>query len=148
MKIHRKNGQLMESSKVTESIERNYSDQSSIAGKLALSKAERFLQNNDVSAAIKVLEEIKYDSASAVQAKKRLADIFLVERRNEEKFIEIYQEICHRYPGEAGPLISLGDALIRINRAEESIRSYEGQRSDRFPDIQLMYPRFPSKIWR
>ena len=127
----------MESSKVTESIERNYSDQSSIAGKLALSKAERFLQNNDVSAAIKVLEEIKYDSASAVQAKKRLADIYLVERRNEEKFIEIYQEICHRYPGEAGPLISLGDALIRINRAEESIRSYEGQRSDIFSDIHL-----------
>ena len=85
-----------------------------------------------MSAAIKVLEELNYDSASSISAKRRLADIYLVERRNDDKFIEIYQEICHRRPGESEPLISLGDALIRINRPEESIRSYEATSSHFF----------------
>ena len=33
--------------------------------------------------------------------------------------------MCHRRPGEADQLIALGDALIRVNRAEDAIRSYE-----------------------
>ena len=72
-----------------------------------------------------IQSELGFDSASAINAKKRLAEIYLVERRNEEQFIGLYEEMCHRRPGEADQLIALGDALIRVNRAEDAIRSYE-----------------------
>ena len=62
-----------------------------------------------------------------LQAKRRLAEIYLVERRNEDEFIGLYEEMCHRRPGEADQLIALGDALIRVNRAEDAIRSYEAR---------------------
>ena len=84
---YRKNGQLAEAQRVTTEIETKYASTSSISGKLALSKAERALQNNDVQEAINILAELGFDSDAAISAKRRLAEIYLVERRNEEQFI-------------------------------------------------------------
>mgnify|MGYP000452177916 CR=1 FL=1 len=122
---YQKNGQYVEAARVTDDIERNYSDASSIAGRLALSKAEQALQSGEVGGAISGLENVKYDSAAAMPAKQRLAEIYLNDRRNEERFVEIYREMCQHRQGEFEPLVALGDALIRINRTEDGIKSYE-----------------------
>lgn len=122
---YQKNGQYVEAARVTDDIERNYSDASSIAGRLALSKAEQALQAGEVAGAISVLENVKYNSAAAMPAKHKLAEIYLNDRRNEDRFIEIYREMCQHRPGEFEPLVALGDALIRVNRTEDGIKSYE-----------------------
>jgi len=134
---YQKNGQFIEAARITDDIERTFSDASSIAGKLALSKAEQALQTGDVSGAISVLENVKYSSGAALAAKKRLALIYLNDRRNEERFIEIHREVCQNRPGEFEPLVSLGDALIRVNRTEEGIKSYEAALRLRKSDISL-----------
>merc|ERR1712123_305920 len=82
---YRKNGQLAEAQRVTTEIETKDASTSSISGKLALSKAERALQNNGVQEANNILAELGFDSDAAITAKKRLAEIYLVERRNEEQ---------------------------------------------------------------
>ena len=87
---YQKNGQFIEAARITDDIERTFSDASSIAGKLALSKAEQALQSGDVSGAISILENVKYSSGAALAAKKRLALIYLNDRRNESKDIFEY----------------------------------------------------------
>ena len=125
VEAYQKNGQHVEAARVTDDIERNYSDASSISSRLALSKAEQALQAGEVNKAIAVLEQVNFNSTAAVKAKYRLAEIYLNERRNEDKFIEIYRDACQHRQGEFEPLVALGDALIRVNRTEEGIKSYE-----------------------
>ena len=45
--------------------------------------------------------------------------------------------MCQNRPGEFEPLVSLGDALIRVNRTEEGIKSYEAALRLRKSDISL-----------
>ena len=54
---YRKNGQLADAQRVTAEIETKFASTSAISGKLALSKAERALQNNDVQTAINILSQ-------------------------------------------------------------------------------------------
>ena len=79
---YRKNGQLADAQRVTAEIETKYATTSSIAGKLALSKAERALQNNDVQAAINVLAALGFDSDSSIKVCHSLRQCLVIKINN------------------------------------------------------------------
>ena len=87
--------------------------------------------------AIDTLENVAYDTAGSFQAKARLAEIYLVQRRNEERFLTVFRDVCHNRPGEFEPLVAFADSLMRVNRIEDAVRTYEAALRLKKTDVAL-----------
>eukprot|EP00750_Incisomonas_marina_P015645 INCI18415.3.p1 GENE.INCI18415.3~~INCI18415.3.p1 ORF type:complete len:1335 (-),score=288.83 INCI18415.3:1148-5152(-) len=77
-----------------------------------------------VDKAIQNLSLILPESAAFVKARMTMAEMFLNDKRNEEKYVDCYQRIVDNNPGKTS-LVIFGDALMAIQRPEDAIDAYE-----------------------
>jgi tetratricopeptide repeat protein 21B len=74
--------------------------------------------------AIRSLSLILPEDPAFMKARMTMAEIFLHDKRNEERYIDCYQRILDTNPGKTS-LVIFGDALMHIQRPEEAIDAYE-----------------------
>ncbi|XP_073797334.1 tetratricopeptide repeat protein 21A isoform X2 [Danio rerio] len=91
---------------------------------LTLAHVDLALTRDDVDAAVLILQNILPTESSYIQAREKMAHIYL-ERRNDKKlFIACYKEITEQLPG-AHTSILLADAFMKIHQPEEAARIYQ-----------------------
>lgn len=81
--------------------------------RILLTNVDLSLKRGDINQAIESLMQIKADQAYYVQAREKLADIYLKHRRDKKLFIKTYKELVERDPTPQA-LVILGDAYMSI----------------------------------
>ncbi len=81
--------------------------------RILLTNVDLALKRGDINQAIETLMQIKSDQAYYVQAREKLADIYLKHRRDKKLYIKTYRELVDRNPTPQA-LIILGDAYMSI----------------------------------
>lgn len=75
--------------------------------------AEQALEKNDVKMSIDILSKIKPEEQYYMQARTKLADIYLKHRRDRSAFMQCFREIIEHCPGPESYLL-FGDACMKI----------------------------------
>jgi tetratricopeptide repeat protein 21B len=81
--------------------------------RILLTNVDLSVKRGDINQAIEILTQIKADQAYYVQAREKLADIYLKHRRDKKLFIKTYKELVERDPTPQA-LVILGDAYMSI----------------------------------
>ncbi len=81
--------------------------------RILLTNVDLSLKRGDINQAIENLIQIKSDQAYYVQAREKLAEIYLKHRRDKKLFIKTYKELVDRDPTPQS-LVILGDAYMSI----------------------------------
>jgi tetratricopeptide repeat protein 21B len=81
--------------------------------RILLTNVDLSLKRGDINQAIEILIQIKSDQPYYVQAREKLAEIYLKHRRDKKLFIKTYKELVDRNPTPQA-LVILGDAYMSI----------------------------------
>jgi tetratricopeptide repeat protein 21B len=81
--------------------------------RILLTNVDLSIKRGDINQAIENLIQIKSDQAYYVQAREKLAEIYLKHRRDKKLFIKTYKELVDRDPTPQS-LVILGDAYMSI----------------------------------
>lgn len=81
--------------------------------KITLISADHLIENKDSQTAIDILSKIKPDNAYYLQAKTKLARIFLKQRKDRRAYLKCYEEMVEAMPG-SDSFVLLGDAYLNI----------------------------------
>ncbi|XP_066538772.1 tetratricopeptide repeat protein 21B [Hoplias malabaricus] len=82
------------------------------------------LAKDDVDTALNVLRSVPPSKSSYIQAKEKLAYVYLERMRNKKLFIECYREVCEQLPGPHSSML-LADAFMKIQEPEKAIEVYQ-----------------------
>uniref|UniRef100_A0AAR2IPM8 Tetratricopeptide repeat domain 21B n=1 Tax=Pygocentrus nattereri TaxID=42514 RepID=A0AAR2IPM8_PYGNA len=82
------------------------------------------LAKDDVDTALNVLQSVPPGKSSYIQAKEKMACIYLERMRNKKFYIECYREICEHLPGPHSSVL-LADAFMKIQEPEKAIEVYQ-----------------------
>ena len=105
--------------------------------RILLTNVDLSLKRGDINQAIESLMQIKSDQAYYVQAREKLAEIYLKHRRDKKLFIKTYKELVERDPTPSA-LVILGDAYMSIMEPEKAIEVYDAALRQNNRDISLM----------
>lgn len=81
--------------------------------RILLTNVDLSIKRGDINQAIEILTQIKADQTYYVQAREKLAEIYLKHRRDKKLFIKTYKELVDRDPTPQA-LVILGDAYMSI----------------------------------
>jgi tetratricopeptide repeat protein 21B len=81
--------------------------------RILLMNVDLALKRGDINRAIETLLQIPSDQPHYIQAREKLADVYLKYRRDKKLYIKTYKELVDRDP-KAESLIILGDAYMSI----------------------------------
>uniref|UniRef100_A0A673GRR5 Tetratricopeptide repeat protein 21B-like n=1 Tax=Sinocyclocheilus rhinocerous TaxID=307959 RepID=A0A673GRR5_9TELE len=91
--------------------------------RLMLANVDLALARDDVDAAVVVLQNILPTESTYIQAREKMAHIYLERKHNEKLYITCYREISEQLPG-AHTRILLADAFMKIHQPEEAVKIY------------------------
>ncbi|KAG0601340.1 hypothetical protein M758_11G102800 [Ceratodon purpureus] len=97
--------------------------------RVVLSNCDLALSRGDVPAAISILSQVPPESNYYVQARVKLADVYLKHQHNRALYAKCYREIAQLHPN-AKAYMMLGEALMRIDEPEEAMKAYGAARKD------------------
>ncbi|KAK9754892.1 Tetratricopeptide repeat [Popillia japonica] len=92
--------------------------------KITLMNADHSIQNKDSQTAIDMLSKIQPDHPYYLQAKAKLAKIFLKQRKDKRAYLKCYLEMVENVPG-SDSFVLLGDAYMNIMEQEKALDAYE-----------------------
>ncbi|XP_028826329.1 tetratricopeptide repeat protein 21B isoform X2 [Denticeps clupeoides] len=81
------------------------------------------LAKGDIDTALSALQNVLPNQAHYLQAKEKMARIYLEQKKNKKLFIASYREICEVHPGPHAAVL-LGDAFMKIQEPEKAIVVY------------------------
>ncbi|XP_022660212.1 tetratricopeptide repeat protein 21B-like isoform X2 [Varroa destructor] len=92
--------------------------------KVNIAGTELALSRGNVDQALSLLQAIGPDQNYYVEARERMASIYLQYRKDTKLFITCYRDIVKHNP-TADSHLMLGDALMRVHEHEQAIEAYE-----------------------
>ncbi|KRT82678.1 Anaphase-promoting complex subunit 3 protein [Oryctes borbonicus] len=92
--------------------------------KITLMNADHLIQNKDSQTAIDILSRIKPNDAYYLQAKTKLAKIYLKQRKDRRAYLKCYEEMIANMPG-SDSFVLLGDAYMNILELDKALEAYE-----------------------
>uniref|UniRef100_A0A182NAG6 Tetratricopeptide repeat protein 21B n=1 Tax=Anopheles dirus TaxID=7168 RepID=A0A182NAG6_9DIPT len=92
-------------------------------GRLALAMADFYLQQGNQTQAIELLRKMQPSGRYYVQAKTKMAYIYLNHRKDRLAFSQCFRELVANCPSAASYLM-LGDAYMSIQEPDDAIRAY------------------------
>ena len=105
--------------------------------RILLTNVELSLKRGDINQAIESLTQIKSDQPYYIQAREKLAEIYLKHRRDKKLFIKTYKELVDRDPTPQS-LVILGDAYMSIMEPDKAIEVYDAALRQNNRDVALM----------
>ncbi|XP_042302110.1 tetratricopeptide repeat protein 21B isoform X2 [Sceloporus undulatus] len=123
VKAHRLNGEQHEAIKVLQDAINEFSGTPEEL-RVMIANAELALAQGDVEAALTMLRNITPEQTYYVQAKEKMAQIYLEYRKDKKLYASCYRELVDKLPSSHTFLL-LGDAYMNVQEPEEAIEVYE-----------------------
>ncbi|KAI8590199.1 hypothetical protein BDZ88DRAFT_415862 [Geranomyces variabilis] len=92
--------------------------------RLVLANAEFAIERGDVDTALNLLATVGADQPHYVDAKKRMAEVYLKHKNDKKAYARCYSELVERNPTVESCLL-LGDAYMNLQEPEKAIAIYE-----------------------
>uniref|UniRef100_A0A2K6ETT0 Tetratricopeptide repeat domain 21B n=1 Tax=Propithecus coquereli TaxID=379532 RepID=A0A2K6ETT0_PROCO len=92
--------------------------------RVTIANADLALAQGDTERALSMLRNVTAEQPYFIEAKEKMADIYLKHRKEKMLYITCYREIAERMPNPRSFLL-LGDAYMNIQEPEEAIVAYE-----------------------
>ncbi|XP_041858520.1 tetratricopeptide repeat protein 21B isoform X2 [Melanotaenia boesemani] len=92
--------------------------------RVTIANADLALLRGDMELALSMLRNITPDQPYYIQAKEKMADIYLKHRREKRLYASCYREMVEKLPSPHTYLL-LGDAYMNIQEPEKAIEVYE-----------------------
>ncbi|KAB0381053.1 hypothetical protein FD755_008837, partial [Muntiacus reevesi] len=123
VEVHRLNGEQHEAAKVLQDAIHEFSGTSEEL-RVTIANADLALAQGDVERALSMLRNVTAEQPYFIEAKEKMADIYLKHRKEKMLYITCYREMAERMPSSRSFLL-LGDAYMNIQEPEEAIVAYE-----------------------
>ncbi|XP_044274364.1 tetratricopeptide repeat protein 21B [Varanus komodoensis] len=120
---HRLNGEQHEAIKVLQDAINEFSGTPEEL-RVMIANADLSLVQGDIEAALTMLRNITPEQNYYIQAKEKMAEIYLVHRRDKKLYVSCYRDLVEKLPSSHTFLL-LGDACMNIQEPEEAIEVYE-----------------------
>lgn len=120
---HRMNGEQHEAAKVLQDAINEFTGTAEEL-RLMIANAELALTNGDVEQALSMLRNVSPEQPYFVQAKEKMADIYLQHRKDKKLYVSCYRDLVEKVPSSQTYLL-LGDAYMNIQEPEKAIDVYE-----------------------
>ncbi|PVD35924.1 hypothetical protein C0Q70_02893 [Pomacea canaliculata] len=92
--------------------------------RILIANADLSLARGDVEMALGMLRNIQPDQPYFVEAREKMAEIYLHHRKDKKLYASCYRELVDKYPSPHTCLL-LGDAYMSIQEPEKAIEVYE-----------------------
>ncbi|XP_064595299.1 tetratricopeptide repeat protein 21B-like isoform X2 [Liolophura sinensis] len=92
--------------------------------RITIANADLALARQDVEMALGMLRNITPEQAYFVQAREKMADIYLNYRKDKRLYASCYRELVDKHPSPQTSIL-LGDAYMSIQEPEKAIEVYE-----------------------
>ncbi|XP_045686795.1 tetratricopeptide repeat protein 21B [Phyllostomus hastatus] len=123
VEVHRLNGEQHEAAKVLQDAIHEFAGTSEEL-RVTIVNTDLALAHGDVERALSMLRNVTAEQTYFIEAKEKMADIYLKHRKEKMLYITCYREIAERMPSPRSFLL-LGDAYMNIQEPEEAIVAYE-----------------------
>ncbi|KAM4698341.1 tetratricopeptide repeat protein 21B isoform 1-T1 [Rhinophrynus dorsalis] len=120
---HRLNGEQHEAAKVLQDAINEFSGTPEEL-RLMIANAELTLTHGGVEQSLSMLRNISPEQPYFVQAKEKMADIYLHHRKDKKLYVSCYRDLVEKLPSSHTYLL-LGDAYMNIQEPEKAIEVYE-----------------------
>ncbi|XP_068790276.1 tetratricopeptide repeat protein 21A [Struthio camelus] len=117
------NGELHEATKIMQDATNQFSGTSEEI-RITIGNADLAVHKGEVETALSMLRHVKPTQPYYIEAKEKMAQIYLHMRKDKKLYIACYCEICEQFPGPHTSLL-LGDAFMNIQQPEEAVKIYE-----------------------
>ncbi|XP_019378278.1 PREDICTED: tetratricopeptide repeat protein 21B [Gavialis gangeticus] len=121
--VHCLNGEQHEAAKVLQDAINEFSGTPEEL-RVMIANADLALAQGDVEQALTTLRNITPEQPYFVQAKEKMADIYLQYRKDKKLYASCYRDLVEQLPSSHTFLL-LGDAYMNIQEPEEAIEVYE-----------------------
>ncbi|XP_053697755.1 tetratricopeptide repeat protein 21B-like [Sabethes cyaneus] len=111
-------------------------------GRLTIAIADFYSQQGNFTKAIELLKTISSSEPYYVQAKTKMAHLYLVHRKDRLAYAQCFNELVAHNPGPASYLM-LGDAYMSIQEPDDAIEAYKQAHKQNLKD-----PSLASKLGR
>ncbi|XP_030186210.1 tetratricopeptide repeat protein 21A isoform X3 [Lynx canadensis] len=119
----RMNGELHEATKVMQDAINEFSGTPEEL-RIAIANVDLALSSGNVDVALSMLRNIAPKQPFYVEAKEKMANIYLQTRKDIGLYIGCYRELCEQLPGPHTSLL-LGDAFMNIQEPEKALEAYD-----------------------
>ncbi|KAJ1188379.1 hypothetical protein NDU88_005140 [Pleurodeles waltl] len=120
---HRKNGEQHEAAKVLQDAINEFSGTPEEL-RIMIANSDMALAQGDIEQALTMLRNITSEQTYFIQAKEKMADIYLHHRKEKKLYISCYRDLVEKLPSSHTYLL-LGDAYMNIQEPEKAIDVYE-----------------------
>lgn len=93
------------------------------AGRIIIANADLFLSQGNTTRSLELLSSIHAGQSYYLQAKTKMANIYLVNKKDRLSFAQCFKEVVHNNPGPDS-FIMLGDAYMSIQEPDEAVEAY------------------------
>ncbi|XP_043298255.1 tetratricopeptide repeat protein 21A isoform X3 [Cervus canadensis] len=119
----RMNGELHEATKVMQDAINEFSGTPEET-RITIANVDLALSKGNVDLALSVLQSITPKQPCYMEAKEKMASIYLQTRKDARLYIGCYRELCEYLPGPHTSLL-LGDAFMNIQEPEKALEVYD-----------------------
>ncbi|XP_058585434.1 tetratricopeptide repeat protein 21A isoform X2 [Neofelis nebulosa] len=119
----RMNGELHEATKVMQDAINEFRGTPEEI-RIAIANVDLALSSGNVDVALSMLRNITPKQPFYVEAKEKMANIYLQTRKDIRLYIGCYRELCEQLPGPHTSLL-LGDAFMNIQEPEKALEAYD-----------------------
>ncbi|KAM4821302.1 tetratricopeptide repeat protein 21A isoform 1-T1 [Thomomys bottae] len=119
----RLNGELHEATKVMQDAIHQFHGTPE-ESRVTIANVDLALSKGHVDAALDMLRNVAPTQPYCIQAREKMADIYLEMHKDPRLFISCYRELCEHLPGPHTSLL-LGDAYMKIQEPEKALEVYE-----------------------
>uniref|UniRef100_A0A8D0EDX2 Tetratricopeptide repeat protein 21B n=2 Tax=Salvator merianae TaxID=96440 RepID=A0A8D0EDX2_SALMN len=123
VEAHRLNGEQHEAVKVLQDAINEFSGTPEEL-RVMIANADLALMQDDPEAALTMLRNVMPEQMYFVQAKEKMAEIYLKYRKDKKLYVSCYRDLMEKLPSSHTFLL-LGDAYMHIQEPEEAIEVYE-----------------------
>lgn len=93
-------------------------------GRLVIANADLSLRHGNIDTVLKLLRNIQSGQPYYIQAKTKMANIYLIHRKDRVAFAQCFRELVEEYP-EPESYIMLGDAYMSIQEPDDALDAYK-----------------------
>lgn len=93
------------------------------AGRVIIANADFYLTQGNTTRSLELLSNIHAGQSYYLQAKTKMANIYLVNKKDRLSFAQCFKELVHNNPGPDS-YIMLGDAYMSIQEPDEAVEAY------------------------
>ncbi|XP_019763181.2 tetratricopeptide repeat protein 21B isoform X1 [Dendroctonus ponderosae] len=105
--------------------------------RILLLSADNLVVRGNIQGALELLGKIGKGESCYKEARMKMADMFLTNRRDKHAFLEVYQDFVKEQPS-AESYVLLGDACMKILEPDDALQNYEKALKENPNDLFLM----------